>query len=141
MPAAKRTTAKTTEEDAGATTASTTADEVADEPADEPESGAEPVGSGVAVPQVNEDGEQEYPAVSEELELSDDIDDNDALGDKTAEEAWPEGATPAGVPEDLPLYPGETISDTQTTGDVTWWHTSEGRWLARARASATTPPP
>lgn len=91
----------------------------------------------VAVPEVTEEGEPPVgPAVSEELVLSDDINDNDSLGTKTAEEVWPEGATPAGVPEDLPLYPRETVESTQTTGDVTWWHTSAGRWLTTKGVAA-----
>ena len=123
MPAAKKTT-NTADEPSVAVADDEPRRKTADEKT------PTPVGSGVAVPQVTEEGQPPVgPAPGDELELSDDVDDNMDLGTKTAEEVWPEAANPAGVPDFLPLFPNEKVTETKTAGDVTWWHTDADRWL------------
>jgi len=56
-------------------------------------------------------------------------DDMTELGVKSKEVVWPEGAFVAGIPDWLPLYNDESVTQTATKGDVTWWHTDKDRWL------------
>jgi hypothetical protein len=57
------------------------------------------------------------------------VDENSDLGSKSKEIVYPEGAFVAGIPDWLPLYRDETVTETFTKGDVTWYHTDKDRWL------------
>ncbi len=57
------------------------------------------------------------------------IDDMTELGVKSKEVVYPEGAFIAGIPDWLPLYNDESVTQTATLNDVTWYHTDKDRWL------------
>lgn len=57
------------------------------------------------------------------------VDDNVDLGTKSKEVVYPEGAFVAGIPDWLPLYRDEEVTESFTKGDVTWYHTDKDRWL------------
>lgn len=57
------------------------------------------------------------------------VDDMTELGVKSKEIVYPEGAFVAGIPDWLPLYNDEAVTQTATLGDVTWYHTDKDRWL------------